>query len=313
MSTNSASSPIPYMHNHSIDTTMMNDNSEKRRHKSLSEDSKVRNDFQTDFHQQGNYVESHPEFQVGSSSASTTGKSSAQPQPTPPPPPPPHQQQQQTQPQIPKLTSSTSVTASGVLVNTNTSSVLSSKSVVNSATSSAVTMVSSSTPIKAGGPFSTVAATPNNSSPSSGALNGGGSNGALASTTSTVASAVTLALVAVSAAHSSSVAVSPAVTQQHLLLSQPPRQEQPQQQPNFAAAVQQLNGGLDQLDHQQYHGPNGRVSNLSGHASEGRLPPSLQGSQKQPTSVSSSHFSPAPMANSLTVASSSVSFELSLP
>ena len=40
MSTNSASSPIPYMHNHSNDTS--NDVSEKRRHKSSSDDSKVR-------------------------------------------------------------------------------------------------------------------------------------------------------------------------------------------------------------------------------------------------------------------------------
>ena len=39
MSTNSASSPIPYMHNHSNDA---NDINEKRRHKSSSEDSKVR-------------------------------------------------------------------------------------------------------------------------------------------------------------------------------------------------------------------------------------------------------------------------------
>ena len=39
MSTNSASSPIPYMHNHSNDTS--NDISEKRRHKSSSDDSKV--------------------------------------------------------------------------------------------------------------------------------------------------------------------------------------------------------------------------------------------------------------------------------
>ena len=38
MSTNSASSPIPYMHNHSNDA---NDINEKRRHKSSSEDSKV--------------------------------------------------------------------------------------------------------------------------------------------------------------------------------------------------------------------------------------------------------------------------------
>ena len=40
MSTNSASSPIPYLHNHSNDTSS-NDLSEKRRHKSSSEDSKV--------------------------------------------------------------------------------------------------------------------------------------------------------------------------------------------------------------------------------------------------------------------------------
>lgn len=283
MSTNSASSPIPYMHNHSNDTS--NDVSEKRRHKSSSDDSKVT-----------------------SQSASSKSASSAA------------SLQQTTSTTTSKSTPSTTSTPTSAAATANTTSALNNKSVVNNsippspasataptpsspATSTAPTsvppptsaVVASSTPIKG--------FTPNNSSPSSGALNGGqqaaSSNGQVAPITSSGSSsalAVTMAAVAVSGSSqhlSQQVAPSvtgPSVTGSQLQpQSQPPRQEQ-QQQPNFAAAVQQLNG---------------HASSLIEGRNVSTPPPSLQGSHKQPQTTSQTSQFGAPMGNNLTPASSS--------
>merc|ERR1711953_56616 len=72
-------------------------------------------------------------------------------------------------------------------------------------------------------------------------------------------------------------------------LQQTPLQDQPQQQPNFAAAVQQLNG---------------HTSNTPERRSIPSPSPSLPGSIKQPTSQPS-HFPGAPMGSNLAAASSS--------
>merc|ERR1712079_869792 len=113
---------------------------------------------------------------------------------------------------------------------------------------------------------------------------------------SLASSAVTMAAVAVSggSSHPSQViasTVTGSVTATQLQQqSQPPRQEQ-QQQPNFAAAVQQLNG---------------HASSLSEGRNVSTPPPSLQGSHKQLATSQSSHFSVAPMGSSIAAAPSSV-------
>jgi len=276
MSTNSASSPIPYMHNHSNDTS--NDVSEKRRHKSSSDDSKVT-----------------------SQSASSKSASSAS---------------QQTL--TTKSTTSTTSTPPAAAT-ANTTSALNNKSVVNNSippSPSAVTSTSSPAtsstvplPTSAPPPPSSVVAsstpiksfTPNNSSPSSGALNGGqaASNGQVAPISSaSSALAVTMAAVAVSgSSHLSQQQVAPSVTgpspvsgvSQLQQQSQPPRPEQ-QQQPNFAAAVQQLNGHASSLNE-------GRNASTP--------PPSLQGSHKQPQTTSQASQFGTPMGSNLTAAPSS--------
>merc|ERR1719189_1091081 len=130
-------------------------------------------------------------------------------------------------------------------------------------------------------------ANPNNSSPSSGALNG---NSGVGASSTSLASAVTLATVASASQHPSQAASMMATaTAQLQPPSQPPRQDQ-QQQPNFAAAVQQLNGHASSL-------------------TEGRSVPSpspslsvvlkQQPPQQPPTSQQSSHFPGAPMGSSL--------------
>lgn len=225
MSTNSASSPIPYLHNHSND--LSNDISEKRRHKSSSEESKVALNSFVNARASPQDVAFFSQDNSLMQSSSSIGKSAVSLPSSGPPP---------------AKANSTSTTSPATST-TPTSNVLNNKaaSTMVSATAVAAAVVASSTPIKAG--FSTmVASNTNNSSPSSGALNGsnGGSisssNGAPIATSSapaSLASAVTS--VAVSALSATSTT---SLLQQQ---SQPPRQEQ-QQQPNFAAAVQQLNG-----------------------------------------------------------------------
>jgi len=315
MSTNSASSPIPYLHNHSNDTSS-NDLSEKRRHKSSSEDSKVTS--QSTSSSKSASITPAASQPTSSTTTTTTTKANT------------------------ITTGSTTTTTIPASIITATSSVLNNKSssVVNSippstnlqqsvvstsvttppATSSTISVVS---PVASSGGLAALALasstpikgfTPNNSSPSSGALNGGGGGSGVGQPTSSngpaavaplppsnsnpaslASSAVTMAAVAVSggSSHPSQViasTVTGSVTATQLQQqSQPPRQEQ-QQQPNFAAAVQQLNG---------------HASSLSEGRNVSTPPPSLQGSHKQLATSQSSHFSVAPMGSSITAAPSS--------
>ena len=115
---------------------------------------------------------------------------------------------------------------------------------VTSAVPPAPSTGGTSTPIKTA--FNTMVANPNNSSPSSGVT---GLNGSATQITSASASAVT-ALATSSgspaASSASSMMPPPGLSQPTAGLQQPlpqtPLQAEPQQQPNFAAAVQQLNG-----------------------------------------------------------------------
>jgi len=288
MSTNSASSPIPYMHNHSNDA---NDINEKRRHKSSSEDSKV-----------GSQSTSATNVKSGIPASTTTNTASISLQA--PLAPPPSSQQSKA---ISNSSSSVLNNKSNVVNNVpaSTTSVLPMPSASGTGNSAAVTALQSatsaavppaastgtSTPIKTA--FNTMVANPNNSSPSSGAgLNGS----AQITSASAVANSAVTALATSSspaASSASSMMSPPGLSQPTAQLQQPlqqtPLQDQPQQQPNFAAAVQQLNG---------------HTSNTPERRSIPSPSPSLPGSIKQPTSQPS-HFPGAPMGSNLAAASSS--------
>lgn len=305
MSTNSASSPIPYMHNHSNDA---NDINEKRRHKSSSEDSKV-----------GSQSTSATVNVKSGIPASTTMTNAASISLQAPPlaQAPPSSQQSKA---ISNSSSSTVLNNKSNVVNNVPASSISTPSSVlpmpssasstgisnavsvtalQSAITSAVppiaaSTVGTSTPIKTA--FNTMVANPNNSSPSSGVSGLNGSAQITSASSAIVASAVTALATSSSspaASSASSMMSPPGLSQPTAQLQQPlqqtPLQDQPQQQPNFAAAVQQLNG---------------HTSNTTERRSIPSPSPSLPGSIKQPTSQPS-HFPGAPMGSNLAAASSS--------
>lgn len=260
MSTNSASSPVPsYTHNHSNDATSNDINADqKRRHKSSSqEDSKVGSQT-TSMKPSSSAIVT--QSKTASAPASASNNNNA-------------------------IINLRNVPASPVSVVSSPPPTSPPQAAISSPVAPGLTAVSS-TPIKAA--FNTMVANPNNSSPSSG-LNGSSAMPTTAMSGSP-ASAVTLTTASPNSSSGvfppvSTVAAPPGIPPPS---QQTPRQESQPQQPNFAAAVQQLNGHATSIEGRSVPSP----------------APSLPGSTvKQPTSQSS-HFPGAPMGSSLAPASS---------